>query len=271
MRSISLSILFLILIVACEDTTEGPSIEYFSVSISPQMELIDISEVGRTTSGAEEIYTDVYYFVYDSLCEDVVAEGMMVYDSTIPPLVFPNLPAGKYFYNIDVRGEEGIAYDSAASFVLESDTVIETVLTNKQFRFKFEDTSNFSDTGVNYINFLLNFSTIYIPNLNKCTDSLIWTGENYEGYVDNSSYQPYATGFYYSFPIDLTSVQLKFYDESGFLLKSHIIPLEKELEKQYSYTFEVDISSIWSGEEDGNRFNFTIEEVPWFEETIQVN
>ncbi len=271
MKSYPFIILWFVLLVSCNDATEEPLIENFNVSISSKVDALDIIEGGRTTSEEPITYTDAFYYLYDSTCSEVASEGTMLFGEALPPMVFPNLPAGKYFYSLEVRASEGLSFDTTASFVLESDTVLETVLTNKQFRFKFEDTSNFNDAEVDRINFSLNFSTIYIPSRNRCIDTLNWTPDEYDGAVEENSNYPYVTGFNYSYPIDIVSFQAKFYDENDFLLKSHIIPLSQAIEVHHSYTFKVDLASIWSGETEGNRINFSIEEVNWIEEIIQVN
>ena len=269
MRLLSLSLLLATLLFSCQDDSIEQD-EYFTISIAPNIHAIDLVEEGRASTNGTT-YTEVLYAIYDTSCENVVSEAFMINSETIPSLVFPDLAAAKYYYNIEVRGSENIDYDSAGSFVLESDTIIEAVLTNKQFRYKFEDVSDFNEAEVDYVRCQLNFSTIYVSNMNTCTDTFTWTEENYDGYVDEISYYPYATDFRYSNPIDMVSFQVKYYDENSILLKSHIIPMSQKLEKHHSYTFKVDLSTIWTDESNGNRINVSIEDVTWTEEVIQVN
>lgn len=271
MKVTPLFILVALVLTSCfNDKSPEPSVENFKVSINAIIDPLNIVN-GRIENDTTVTYTDLYFYLKDSACNDIDSQGTMLNDENPPPVVLPNLPAGKYYYYISLTGSENILYDSASSFIIESDTSLTAHLSNQQFRYRFKETSNFDANDVYYIRYQLNVSTLYRYDYHPCADSATWGIDMIDAYIDNIGYSSsYDTDYYYNYPADLESVQVKFYDQNSVLLKSHIVPLTKELKIHHSYTFEVDLTSIWEGA-DGSRIDLNIEEVSWVEETIEVN
>lgn len=253
-------------IISCTDSDEA-TLDSYQVSVTALIDAVDLVENARID---EEIYfTDVYFSLMDSTCNEIESEGRMIYDSVLTPVVLPNIPAGKYYYSLQVNGNEGISYETSSNFTISSDTTLEALLENHQMRFRFSETSDFDSTNAYYVNYLLHFTSYDRYDHFNCPDSAAWITENYDGYVDAIGYPPYTTEFRYYHPLNLESVQVKFYGENSTLLKSHIIPLEKDLEMHHSYTFNVDLSNIWSGAET-NSIQINLEEITWIEEEIEI-
>ncbi|WP_421765100.1 hypothetical protein [Ekhidna sp.] len=255
-----------LIFVSCTDADEA-TIDTYQVSVTAKIDAVDLIETARMNQ--DITFTDVYFSLMDSTCNEIESEGHMIYDGELPPVVLPNIPAGKYYYSLKVSGSEGISYENSSNFTIHSDTTLEALLENHQMRYRFVETSDFDSANAHYVNYLLNFTSYDRFDHFTCPDSAAWITENYDGYVDASGYPPYTTEFQYYHPLNLESVQIKFYGENSTLMKSHIIPLEKELLVHHSYTFKVDLSSIWSGTET-NSIQINLEDVTWIEEDIEL-
>lgn len=266
-------VLIAALLFSCNDESdENPDLQEFEVSINPIPEAINIVENGRLANGPTE-FTDFFYYLYDSECNEIDSEGRMLFGGeSIESIVLPNLTAGTYYYRISLHGAANIKYDSVGSFELASDTALDVYLNNKQMRFKFDEVSDFSDVDVEYVTYAINYSTIYWYEHFQCEESGTWYSDTMGGAFSETVYAPdFDTFFEHQSPAEIESVQIKFYNSSSTLLKSTIIPLVKSLEMHHSYTFQIDLSSIWASEAGSNSIQLNLEEFSWTEETVEVN
>ncbi|WP_462249387.1 hypothetical protein [Ekhidna sp.] len=267
-------LLFFALSSSCKDSEPviDSNPEAFQITLNPLTSVLNLNSGRTTSSGDSIVFTDQFFTLLDENCSEVDSEGGMIYDGQLKPIVLPNIEAGKYYYSLSVAGSNNIRYDSSASFTINSDTVLDAYVNNKQMRFKFIETSGFSEPTVEYVSYILNYSTSYRYDNFICLDSGVWETDNLDGYIDNSAYlSDLNTDFEYSDPIDLESVQVKFYESNQTLVKSYIIPIVRELKKHHSYSFEIDLSAIWSSEQAGSSVNIILEEIDWSEETIDLN
>lgn len=268
-------VLIATLIFSCSDESdENADLQEFEVSINPIPEAINIVENGRLANGPTE-FTDFFYYLYDSECNEIDSEGRMLFGGeSIESIVLPNLTAGTYYYRIALHGAANIKYDSVGSFELASDTVLEAYLNNKQMRFRFHEVSDFSETEVSHITYFIHYNTIYEYEHFSCEAMGNWNAITLDGFFSTSVYgsdPDLDSQFEYQSPLEMESVQVKFYNSDNTLLKSSIIPLVRSLEKHHSYTFQIDLSSIWASDPNGSSIYLNLEDFSWTEETVEVN
>ena len=268
-KLLPLTFVFL-LTLSCQEE-EDPDLQEFEVSMNPVTEAISVIESGRTESDPV-VLTDLYFELFDDECNHVDTESRMFSEGVIDPIILPNLSAGKYHYSLRITGEQSITFDSVSHFTISSDTILEAHLNNKQMRYRFEETSNFTDPDVHRVTYLLNYSSSYWWEHFVCNETGNWFNDEFDGFLSETVYSPdFNTSFGYQSPRELESVQVKFYNSNNSLIRSTIIPLVKSLELNHSYTFQINLSSIWSSDPNGSSIKVNLEEVSWEEEVIEVN
>lgn len=259
-------------LLACDDDDDTDrEVERFQVTVNPKLDALNIVESGRQDYSDSIYLTDYSYTLLDENCNEIDSEGRM-FDGELPTVVIPNLEAGTYYYSLTIQGQENIRYDTAASFTLSSDTTIDAYVQNRQMRFRFDEISEFDAAEVYYVTYFLNYDNMYWYIFDTCPEPAgYWSHDEFDGYIDATAYSEYDTDFRYSNPIDLTSVQVKFYNNDSQLIQSHIIDIDKALKVHHSYTFEINLDAIWSGNTSGNYIDINIVDVEWTEETVELN
>ncbi|NME72798.1 hypothetical protein [Flammeovirga aprica] len=175
-------------------------------------------------------------------------------------------------------------YTKYLEFSVAENTTLDVTLEQHQTRYKFVDTSNFSNAEVKYVSFTIENSgqKFYdwgavdnIQNWDNPSDKELYSSVvQLQGlYSVKRNIENINTEFMYRNPVYMTGITVKFFSSFNDVIYSTTLDQEDTwLLDDNSYTFNVDLDGIFlSGESGDVSSAISYETTTWTENTIDVN